>query len=278
MEKSDIENLKEEASRYALTDSMLKNILDNLSKAIIENTHNIIEANKEDVKINRKQIKIMTFIDIIDSYRDNECILNGDERKMVIYRGDPYITLSICLQAITQRTKVLLLQENFMFGVNEILLKIIDEVLKEYKIYNLITSENNYPLKEIRKITNLFDEIIVIGDTTMYQLLEETEKNVKFYPYNNLGLYCDSDDLEKLQEAIYIYATENQYEIEIIHDATLEEAIYIINSDEQKDVAVLLTRKNMSKEKFEKEIKDKEIFVNDNPFKQELEKLVNYLK
>ena len=63
------------------------------------------------MKHNKKQIKVKELLEIIENYRNSECVLNDDERKIVIYKGDPYLTLHLCLQAI-------------------ILLKIIDEIMR----------------------------------------------------------------------------------------------------------------------------------------------------
>lgn len=277
MENFDMEVLKEPASRYTLTTSSLNDFLDKLKKLLVENSNLIMDANKKDIKYNKKQIKIREFIEIIEKYRTKDCVLKDDERKIVIYRGDPYLTLHICLQAVTQRTKVLLFQQNFMLGVNEILLKIFNDVLEEFKISNLINRIENFSIQNFEKVKNFYDEVIIIGDTTTYQMLNDNN-DVKFYPYNNIALYCNSDELKKLQEAIYIYANENEYEIEIIYAEDINEAIELINGDEQKSIAVLLTKVDDDKEKFFYEIKNKEIFVNENPFKKEVGKIYNYLK
>ena len=68
MEKNQVESLQEEASRYALTPSLLKEILYELKKKIVEKKDLITVANKEDIKINKKQIKIKELLSIIDSY------------------------------------------------------------------------------------------------------------------------------------------------------------------------------------------------------------------
>lgn len=276
MEKERIEEITKEVSRYALTPQLLNKLLQDLKELIIENTKSIMGCNREDVKIYRKQIKIKELLDIIDSYNDSECILAEDERKIVIYKGDPYLTLHICMQALIRRNKVLLFHDEFMLGVNEIIIQLINKVLEEYNIFNLIDEISNYTVKEVKKIEQYYDEIITIGDTTSYQALENSK--VKYYPYNNIVLYCDTKDLEKLQEAIYIYANENQYEIEILYEENIEDVIDIINSDSFIDIAILLTRNQQNKDKFEKGIKNKEIFVNDNPFKNEFGKIYNYFE
>ncbi len=277
MENLNIEAIKEPASRYTLTQNSLNDFLDSLKNLFIENSNLIMDANKVDIKHSKKQIKVKEFISIIEKYRKKDCILKDDERKIVIYKGDPYLTLHICLQAITQRTKVMLLQEGFMPEVNDVLLNVINEALEKYKITNLIDRIEKFSQQTFEKIKNFYDDVIVVGDTTVYQMLNG-ENEINFYPYNNIALYCNSEDLEKLQEAIYIYANENEYEIEIIYDDSLEEVIEAINMDDQKSTAVLLTKSDLDKEKFFYEIKNKEIFVNENPFKKEVGKIYNYLK
>ena len=277
MGKINVEKLKEETSRYTLTTSSLNELIDDLKKSLIENSNLIMDANKEDVKINKKQTKVKKLIEILDKYRDSECELNSDERKMIIYKGDPYLTLHICMQALTQRTKVLLLHEEFMVGVNKVLLSIFEKTLKNYHIENLINEVISYSIKDIELLKDSYDEVVVIGNTTMYQILEKQGYKVKFFPYNNIALYCEEDELIKLQEAIYIYANENQFEIEILYDNSMKNVIERINSDKFKNIAILLTKSNVNKNSFEKGIKDKDVYVNDNPFKEELGKIYNYL-
>lgn len=168
------------------------------------------------------------------------------------------------------------MQEDFLYGVNEILLTIIKKVFVDYKILNLI-DKTTYSINKLDEIQHLFDQIIVIGDTTVYQMIALNEK-IKFYPYNNIGLYCNSEKLNKLQEAIYIYANENEYEIEIYYEDNINEVIKMINYDETKDIAILLTENEQNKKLFESRIKEKAIFVNENPFKKEVNSIYNYLK
>ena len=47
----------EPVSRYTLPNSMLNEILDKLKETLIKNSSQILDANKEDVKHNKKQIK-----------------------------------------------------------------------------------------------------------------------------------------------------------------------------------------------------------------------------
>lgn len=276
MEKEKFDKITKEVSRYALTTKLLNDFLVDLKDVIIKNSTSIMGCNREDVKSYKKQIKIKEILNIIDKYKNSECMLEEDERKIVIYKGDPYLTLHICLQALIRRNKVLLFHEEFMKGVNEIIIQLFSKILESYNIYNLINEISNYTVKEVEKIENYFDEILVIGDTTSYQTLNS--QNIKFFPYYNIILYCDTKDLEKLQEAIFVYSNENQYEIEIIYEEDIQTVIDIINADNFANVAILLTKSAENKERFETEIKNKEVFVNENPFKKEVGKIYNYFE
>lgn len=276
MEKDKINVLKETVTTYILTPQKISSILSELKEEIEFNSKLLIESNKEDVKIYKKQIKIDEILKIIDGYKDAESTGGEKGSRVIVYRGDPYLTLHICIQALVEGQKVLLVYDEFMKGVNEILLQIINNVLNRHKVPNLINVSTEYSIKAIKEIEDIFDEIVIIGDTTMYQALE-TEKKIKFYPYNNIILYCEDEELEKLQEAIYIYANENQYEIEILYEDNIDDAIDAINAEDFANIAVLLTQNDESREQFEDEIENKEIYINKNPFKKEVGKIYNYI-
>ena len=279
MEIFKIEELQEPVVPYELTKSNLDAFLNRLKELIILNKELINEANIEDLKHNKKQIKIKEFIDIIEKYRFIENVSEKEKgSKIVIYKGEPYLSLHICLQAYTQKTKVMIINQSFMNGVNAILFELFKQVLSENKIYNLINNVTKFSLNDFEKINKYYDNTVVIGDSTIYQLLEKNNDKIKFYPYNNIAIYCEDDKLKQLEEAIYIYANENQYEIESINSKQLEEVIGIINNDEFKSVAILITQNETNRERFFYEIKNKEIYVNENPFKKEVGKIYNYLK
>lgn len=274
-----IEKLQEPVIRYTLTENSVNVFFDRLKEVIINNKDLINDANREDLKHNKKQIKIKELIDIIERYKYTEFDdAKENESKIVIYKGEPYISLHICLQAYLQKTKVMIINQSFMNGVNSIIFELFNQVLKENNINNLINSNAQFSMDDFLEIKKYYNDVVVIGDSTIYQLLEKKDNNVKFYPYNNIAIYCEDKKLEKLEKAIYIYANENQYEVETIKTNKFEDAVGIINNDRFKSVAVLITQNDINREKFFYEIKNKEIFVNENPFKREVGKIYNYLK
>lgn len=262
-----------------LTSNTIKYFLDKLRESIRKNKELINEVNKIDLLHNKKQIKLKEFENIIENYKNAEILADKKcKRKIVIYKGDPYLTIHICLQAFIQNTKIVVISQQFMNGVNAVIFEIFNKLLEEYGIRNLIDNFNDFSRKDYLKIKNDFDETIVIGDSCIYQLLAKNDNKVRFYPYNNIAVYCENDELKQLEEAIFIYANENQYEIENINADILDDAIEIINKDDFKSIAVLITQKNENRARFFYEIKNKEIFVNENPFKKDVGKVYNYLK
>lgn len=275
----EVENFGQPAQNNVLTSNVINSFLNKLKELIIKNKELINKANKIDLQHNKKQIRLKEFENIIESYRSAEVLPEKEsKRKIVIYKGDPYLTLHICLQAYIQNTKIVIMNQHFMSGVNSIIFEIFDKVLDEFGIRNLIDNFNDFSIKHYSEIKKYYDETIVIGDSCIYQLLTKTENNVKFYPYNNIAVYCEDERLKQLEEAIFIYANENQYEIEVIIADKIDDAIKIINKDEFKSTAVLITQSDSNREKFFYEIKNKEIFVNENPFKKDVGKVYNYLK
>ena len=275
----EIENFESNAEKNTLTSNTINLFLDKLQEMIRNNKEKIHAANKIDLFHNKKQIKLKEFESIIGSYKKTEILLDKKSKsKIVIYKGDPYLTLHICLQAFIQNTKIVIMNQHFMNGVNSVILEIFDKVLEDFGFKGLIENFYEFSIKNYSEIKKYYNETVVIGDSCVFQLLEKNENNVKFYPYNNIAVYCEEDNLKQLEEAIFIYANENKYEIEVINAENLNDAIELINKDGFKSTAVLITQNNENRDRFFYEIKNKEIFVNENPFKRDVGRVYNYLK
>ena len=253
----------------------INNILNDINNSFIENELLIVEANKKDVDEYKKKVKIKTLIDIIDTYRNSNVPIdnNFNQIKHVVYIGDPYLTLNICLQAIINRCKVILTYSNFMKNVNSIILQLITEVIQKYNMEEYISFLDSYSISEIKSFQ---DDIVIVGDTNMYELLKNNE-NVKYFPYNNIVLYTDSNELEDLKEAIYIVADENKYELEIIYDEDIYNVIETINQNELCNTVILLTQNESNIEIFKNNIITKNLYINENPYKNEYGVINNYL-
>ena len=273
------EIFEQSIEKNRLTSNTINSFLEKLKEFITENKDLINKANKIDLTHNKKQIKLKEFERIIESYKNTEVSPKKEnKRKIVIYKGDPYITLHICIQAFIQNTKVVMLNQHFMNGVNSIILRIFEKLSYELGLSSLVDNFYEFTISRYLEINRYYDETIVIGDSAIYQLIAQKENNIKFYPYNNIAVYCESESLKQLEEAIFISANENKYEIEIIPVDDIDDAIEMINKDNFKSIALLITENDKNRERFFYEIKNKEIFVNENPFKKEVGRVYNYLK
>lgn len=273
------EIFEQSIEKNRLTSITINSFLEKLKEFITENKDLINKANKIDLTHNKKQIKLKEFERIVESYKNTEISPKKEnKRKIVIYKGDPYITLHICIQAFIQNTKVVMLNQHFMNGVNSIILRIFEKLSYELGLSSLVDNFYEFTISRYLEINRYYDETIVIGDSAIYQLIAQKENNIKFYPYNNIAVYCESENLKQLEEAIFISANENKYEIEIIPVDDIDDAIEMINKDNFKSIALLITENDKNRERFFYEIKNKEIFVNENPFKKEVGRVYNYLK
>lgn len=248
-------------------------ILSKFKENLNENSELLEQTNEIDIEVTKKKIKLETLFEIIDEYKKTE-FKNLAKTFITVYKGDPYITINLFIQALLNRSKVVLTQDEFMISINEILFTIFEKTLKEFKINNLI-KRCKYDKNEIRKIKELLNaELICIGDTSMYQILDEEGK---FYPYYNIMLYCDSKILESIKEAIWIYSNENNYELEIVYDDNIDNVINYINMVETSNIAVLLSDNKNTLDKFKEKI-NKKLFINENPFTNKYGKIYGYIK
>lgn len=251
----------------------IKKFFDRFKINLKENKKYFDKANKIDVEITKKKIKLETLIEIVDKYQEVE-FKNLNKNFIIYYKGDPYITINLFMQALLTRSKIVLAQDEFMISINEILFTIFNQTLKEFKIDNLI-ERCKYDKEQILEIKELINaELVSIGDTLMYQMLEEEGK---FYPYYNIIMYCDNDILAPLKEAISIYCNENHYEIEMLYEEDLKVAINYINMVETSNILVLLSN-NKDNIKIFKEKINKKIFINENPFIKDFGEIYNYIK
>lgn len=251
-----------------------KNFIIELQEEFENNIGVLKKANNIDIEFSNQRIELKEIKNILRQYQDKKLTDQTISQKIVIYVGHPYLTINILLQAILGKTQTILLIDEFMLGVNTIIFSIFKKVLKKYKLENLFEYEENYHISDIKNIANKYNQIIVIGDTTTMQLLNDLN-NVKFYAYNNIILYSEDDKYEKLQRLIYKYAEENEYEIEIIYDEELSDVISIINSDNFVDIVILLSENKITQELFSK-IESKKIFINRNPFESKIGIIYNY--
>lgn len=266
--------LKESHITISIADEKFNKLLSDLKAEIDENKKNIVEANKIDLKYSDKKIDVDELKRIIDIYKVKPASSVKDDKYVVKYAGDPYLTLHLILQTIVQKCNSLLIADEYMLGVNKVLFAVISKVLKKYKLDKAVSLYVMTSGKEIDILKNTNLPIIVIGDSFTYQILEQ-KSNVKFYAYNNILLFYEGEEFEELAEYIINYANENEYEIELIDEAEIDDVIKEINLEENCDVAIFLVNGEKAEE-IRSKVKNKIVYINENPFLKVTGRIYNY--
>lgn len=251
------------------------NIYNNNISKLILTIKNELKGNKQIIeellKIDCQHCKIKTNLEMLENMLEelkNEKIdIQTGQTVLINYNGNPCITLNLSILAILTQNTIILDNNKNMLGINSFIIETVNNTLKNYKTDKLIYLSENYNPKEI-------DKIICIDNINKYnRYLQEKNKKVKFYSFNYIDFYNDSDEFEEIEELIYKYAENNEIHIESYSELDINEAIPMILTGLGTNV-VVLTNKEKTKEIFEKNIKNKKIYINKNPFDQNI-KLIN---
>jgi hypothetical protein len=255
-------NLKIDSNRY-------KKILDEIIVEIKDNKENIQKANDIDKKFYKTNIEIDKLINVVEKLKQKKLPNNANSKNILIsYYGDPYITLELCIESIRTNNKFILLIEDYMLGINKLIINIVETILKDYRIENKVFLFNLLNKKEIEDNKKLIQKIICIGNKNTFEKYKKLKiDNLIYYPFNNIDVYCDTDELEELQKMIYEYGISNNIDVEIYDEfENINSAIEFINKEGSGFATVLLTKSKENELIFKNKINSKYIFINENPF------------
>ena len=268
MEETLNDVLKKESTNISINKDRYKKILNDIMLEIKDNKEEFKRINDIDKNIYDTNIDIEKLVNIIKNSQEEELILNKDSKNILIsYYGSPYITLELCIEAVKTNNKLILAIEDYMLGINKLIVNIVQNILNDYRIENKIFIFNLLDKNVIAQNTEI-DKVICIGNKNTFELYKKMQiNNLIYYPFNNIDLYCDTDELEELQEMIYQYAEKNFIELEIYDEfENINRAVEYLNKYGNKFCTVLLTKSKEKEEIFRNNIISKYIFVNENPF------------
>lgn len=239
----------------------------NLSKLILD-IENVLEEKREIfnelLKIDHKYCKIKADVKLLkntlEELKNEKIDIQKEHKIFITYNGDPCITLNLSILAILTKSTIILDCNECMVGTNSLIIEIINNSLNKFKTDKMIYLSNN------NQETNNVDKIICIDNVSKYNsYLREKNEKARFYSFNYLDLYSDSDEYEEIEQLIYQIAEENKIPIEVYSELSINEAIDMINTGYGKS-AVILTNSKETKQIFEKNIKNKKLYINKNPF------------
>ena len=242
------------------------NILNATIESIKDNKNVFLSLNKEDNEVAYFHFDVNKLIEILKKYK-NKCIAKKGKKTLLIsHYGNPYITAMLCVESLMNNSEIIIGIENLCYGVNKGIVRVFNNVLKEYKIDRQIDLKNNLLNQEIEKMS--IDKIICLGIFNTYEDYKNISKfEIEFIPLYNLFLYYDSEEYDELVEKIRIYSIDNFFEVEILdYEEDFEEVLYIKNF-EKRYFSVLLSKDIEKQHLFKENDKSKILCINENPFK-----------
>ena len=256
--------------------SKKENLLNKLIKRIKEEEKNIYKANEIDRNHYKMKINMNRFIQISENLKEKDIGEFTDENVIITHNGNPYMTYILAMKAICSNTNLEICVNETMLGTNSVIVKIIEEVLKELKINIHIAIFRTLEIETLKNQKNI--KIIVLQDKAQYsQLLRAKVPNVVYKPIYNVALYIDDEEFEEIKQDIIQYCNENFIEIEIYDAENVEDAIEQFEADNEGEYALILTKQKVDMDKI-KELREKEnidIHINKNILTDLEEKIIN---
>ena len=275
----------------------IKPILKNIKISIKDNQDILLQANKIDTKNNNA---FQLSFDIIDNifkrvekenifYKD-VTLLQKDDNKKIIYGkqimdygnvviitdGNPYLSLEMILRNIMAGNTIILVNNGFMYGTNNLIVNIVQSILENYKVSkNLIQLFITDDYKEVLNNYANIDLVVCIGNHELQRLIIRESKNkVITSGYENFDLYIeDTKHLDFLNKIINTSLNVNLYinkDTNLDYDTAIivsdiDEAIAQINYNGSRYSSAIFTSSNFNASKFIREVKSSIVTVNTSP-------------
>lgn len=250
--------------KYNISNDNLSRLFTNIENALEENKKAINELLKIDYKYSKIKTNTEILKTVVNSMRNEQLEIHEKQKILINYNGDPCVTLNLSIIAILTKTVIILDFANQMVGINTFIVELINNILKDFSTEQLIYLSNDKEDKQV-------DKIICIDNINKYHsYLRKGNAKAKFYSNNYLDFYSDNDEFEEIEELIYKFSKENQIPIESYSELNIDDAIQMIEKGFGRKILILSNKKE-TKEAFEKNIKNKKLYINKNPFETSIE-------
>lgn len=251
--------------RYNINNNNFPNLIRRIIEFLDDSKYEINELLKIDYKYSKMKVDLESLKKLLEDLK-NEKIGETQEQKIkIIYNGNPYITLNISILAILTKTRVYFTCNQNMLGINTCIVNIVNEILNDFNTEKLLYLENN----ENEDIGE-FDKKICIDDINQYNnYLLNNDKKARFYAFEYVDLFYDTDEFDDLLQLMYDYGEMNQVPIESYSEFDTVEAMELMARGYGNSV-VVLTNNNNTKKMFQDLIKKKRLFINKNPYREKI--------
>lgn len=253
---------------FKVSNDIFRKIVRDLKSEIKENKKEIAKLNEIDYEYNKKVVYLDKILEVIDYFSEKKVCEKETKNLIVAYYGDPCVTIQLCLSALLNCQMLNLVIDDLCLGVNKLIVELYKEILKEYRIFDVV-SFNNYENKEmIEEKIGIIDKMYCLGDKNLYTVCKHINGiDIEYIPFNVIDIYCENEELYDLAREVFNCCYESGIEAEIHEDMPFDETIEVLNEFGENYCSVILTKNEEYMKRFKNEVKSKYIFVNENPFK-----------
>ena len=178
--------------------------LKEVKKRIKEEEKNIDKANQIDKKHYKMKVNVNKFMQIAENLKDREIGEFLDRNITITHNGNPYISYILAIKAIFSNTNLEICVNETMLATNSVIIKIIEEVMKELKINLKISVIRTLDIEKLKKEKD--KKIIILQDIAQYSNLKRLRvQNVSYNPIYNVSLYIDDEEFEEIKQDIINY-------------------------------------------------------------------------
>jgi hypothetical protein len=223
----------------------------------------------QDIDLNHysKIITIESIKEYIEYFKNKEIETVEVKNVLILTFGNPEIVFKSCIEAVRKNVNMEIVIQDFCLAQNTLIIEMINKVIKNNNLKIKLELKNLISDKQIIELSKNIDKVICIGDSNLYNRLEDKVKNIELNSFGIFEIYSDSEEYEELEKTFFDYCYQNEFEAEDYSDLEFEDALRIINKNGYKFASVLFSKDKEKQEKF-KTIDSKYIVINKNPFKE----------
>ncbi len=199
-------------------------------------------------------------IDILNRFREFESAFL-EKKSLVVTNGNPYITIILCMQAISQNISLTINVQDTMTNLNSEIVNLFGLYLNEEgpKIKSYMSPKEFIEFKA--------DDIVVIDDKSkFYFLRDELKIKVRYVSLLNIDLYTDLDNLSSLTNTINDYCNKEIIGLDIHSNESIDDFVKETNKYEGGNIALILSKDKINQMDLSDRLVDKKVYYNCNPF------------
>ena len=273
----DIRNIKIEQSKYNI--KLVNEIFDKIENQINTSVGPLHMAVSEDNKEFSETQEYSNLINTINRAKEEDWIMKNNS-KTLMYDGlgsiaavtddRSDVSLYLILKALKTHNNLVLFVNDKVHEVTKKLIEIVNKICKEDSYNTYIDYYEYKDFKEIYDYSDYFETIVFVSNIDKY--FEYTDKvkdkNIIYSSYGTMSLYLDDKNLKDELLSMDEYVFNNNIDLDLIKEVSVEEAVDRINKNIDNYAAVIFTKDTKRAYYFIENVKAKQVFVNRNPDKE----------